>query len=92
VNGKSDLKAFDAKLEFDVELIPYIGDDSWIEPTIYKMKKTLMSDEIPPSGSGFGGGPCEFCAYRESAGNAFKKHITMVHEKNKKESIKETLF
>lgn len=92
VNGKSDLKAFDAKLEFDVELIPYEGDDTWIEPTVYKMKETLMADVIPQSGTGFGGGPCDFCAYRESAGRAFKEHVTTVHEKNKKESTKDTLF
>ncbi len=67
-NGNSDKKAFDAKLEFDICLIPYTGDDSWIEPTLMRMKETLMSDEIPPVGTSFGGGPCEFCTYREAAG------------------------
>lgn len=75
VNGKSDAEAFDGKLEFDVELIPYVGDDSWVEPVIFKMKETLMSDEIPPMGTAFGGGPCDFCTYREAAGNAFKQHV-----------------
>ena len=34
VNGKSDAKAFDGKLEFDVELIPYTGNDTWVEPAV----------------------------------------------------------
>jgi CRISPR/Cas system-associated exonuclease Cas4 (RecB family) len=70
VNGKSDLKAFDGKLEFDIALIPYVGDDSWIEAVLIDLKKTLLSDEIPRVGTAFGGGPCDYCAYREAAGKA----------------------
>jgi hypothetical protein len=80
VNGKSDAKAFDGKLEFDVELIPYTGSDTWVEPALYDLKNMLMSDEIPPSGTSFGGGPCEYCTYRESAG----KLLQQLHAKNKK--------
>ncbi len=79
-NGRSDEKAFDAKLEFDIELIPYTGDDSWIEPTLHRLKDTLMSDAIPEVGTSFGGGPCEYCTYREAAG----KILLSVHAKNKK--------
>ena len=67
-NGKSDAKAFDAKLEFDIVLIPYVGDDAWVEETIFKMKKMLETDAIPAIGTSFGGGPCDFCIYREAAG------------------------
>lgn len=80
VNGKSDAKAFDGKLEFDVELIPYTGSDAWVEPAIFDLKEMLMSAEIPPVGKAFGGGPCEYCTYRESAG----KTLLEVHTKNKK--------
>ena len=80
VNGKSDAKAFDGKLEFDVELIPYTGSDAWIEPAIFDLKKMLMSDEIPAVGTSFGGGPCEHCMYREAAG----KILLELHAKNKK--------
>jgi len=73
VNGKSDADAFDAKLEFDVELIPYAGSDMWVEPAIYDLKEMLMSDEIPPIGTAFGGGPCDYCTYRESAGKILQK-------------------
>lgn len=80
VNGKSDAEAFDGKLEFDVELIPYAGSDAWIEPAIFDLKKMLESEEIPPIGTSFGGGPCEYCTYRENAGKAFIEQ----HKKNKK--------
>ncbi len=79
VNGKSDAEAFDGKLEFDVELIPYTGSDTWVEPAVYDLKKMLMSDEIPPTGTSFGGGPCEYCSYRENAG----KILLELHTKNK---------
>ncbi|HYD93503.1 MAG TPA: PD-(D/E)XK nuclease family protein [Candidatus Paceibacterota bacterium] len=73
VNGKMDSKAFDGKLEFDVCLISYQGDDSWIEKTLMDMRKTLSSEEIPPVGTAFGGGPCDFCTYREAAGKSLQK-------------------
>lgn len=78
-NGKSDVEAFDGKLEFDIELIPYTGSDTWIEPAIFDMKKMLMSEEIPPVGTSFGGGPCEYCTYRENAG----KKLLELHKKKK---------
>ncbi|MEK7494684.1 MAG: PD-(D/E)XK nuclease family protein, partial [Patescibacteria group bacterium] len=30
-NGDTDAEAFDGKLEFDVILLPYTGDDGWVE-------------------------------------------------------------
>lgn len=68
VNGKADAKAFDGKLEFDATLIPYTGSDAWVEPAIVEMKKMLLSEEIPRVGTSFGGGPCDYCTYREAAG------------------------
>jgi len=73
VNGRSDAEAFDGKLEFDIELIPYTGSDAWVEPALFDLKKMLMSDEIPPTGTSFGGGPCEYCTYRENAGKLLQK-------------------
>lgn len=81
VNGKSDAKAFDGKLEFGVELIPYTGSDTWVEPAIIDLKAMLVSDDIPPVGLAFGGGPCEYCTYRESAG----KKLLSLHQKINKE-------
>jgi len=67
-NGNSEAQAFDAKLEFDIKLIAYTGNDDWIEPLLGRLKEMLLSDEIPAPGTSFGGGPCDYCTYRESAG------------------------
>ena len=80
VNGKADAAAFDRKLEFDVALIPYTGSDSWVEPTILDLKEMLLSEDIPAIGTAFGGGPCDFCTYREAAG----KKLLEIHRDAKK--------
>jgi hypothetical protein len=82
VNGKADAKAFDGKLEFDIELIAYEGDDSWVEPTLSDLKAMLMSEKIPPIGTAFGGGPCDYCTYREDAGKSFQ--VAHANAKKKK--------
>ncbi|MBU2082361.1 PD-(D/E)XK nuclease family protein [Patescibacteria group bacterium] len=66
-NGDADKEAFDGKLEFDIKLLPYKGDDSWIEAVILKAHKCLMSDEIPNMGS-----DCDFCTYRKAVGEVEK--------------------
>ncbi len=60
VNGKKDNKAFDAKLEFDVNLIPYTGSDGWVEQTLLNLKECLLGS-VPSYGE-----ECEFCIYRKS--------------------------
>ncbi len=82
-NGKSDMKAFDAKLEFDIELIAYTGSDTWVEGTVIELKKMLVSEEIPPIGTAFGGGPCDYCTYRENAGKALQS----LHKLNKQSTL-----
>lgn len=57
-NGQTDRKAFDGKLEFDVTLIPYKGDDSWVEKAIKDAHKCLNSDKTPKAGAG-----CDYCSY-----------------------------
>lgn len=60
VNGKKDKKAFDAKLEFDVTLIPQKGDDAWVHDMIVKAKECLDADKPPVYTK-----TCEFCVYRK---------------------------
>jgi hypothetical protein len=60
-NGKTDRKAFDGKLEFDIKVIPYTGDTSWVEKTILDAITCLNSNNIPASGE-----DCDFCKYREA--------------------------
>ncbi len=79
VNGKSDAKAFDGKLEFDIVLIAYTADDSWVERAVVSLKEMLLREDIPPIGISFGGGPCDFCVYREGAGKA----LQAIHAKRK---------
>lgn len=62
VNGKKDVAAFDKKLEFDVVLLPCIGNTDWIEPSLIKIKAALISDKLPLAGEG-----CDYCAYRKAA-------------------------
>jgi CRISPR/Cas system-associated exonuclease Cas4 (RecB family) len=58
-NGKTDREAFDGKLDFDIDLIPYTGDDSWVENTLNEIKKCLDNDTIPDSNPN-----CDYCNYR----------------------------
>ena len=60
-NGNTDKKAFDGKLEFDIKIIPYVGDDSWVEKTIKEAINCLKSDILPESGP-----ECDFCKYRKA--------------------------
>lgn len=60
-NGNADAEAFDQKLEFRVNLIPYQGNDSWIEKTISEIHKCLNSDKIPEANS-----DCDYCNYINS--------------------------
>ncbi|MCD6233166.1 PD-(D/E)XK nuclease family protein [bacterium] len=66
-NGKRDKKAFDGKLEFDIEVIEHKGDDSWVEKTLFDIKQCLESDKIPEASP-----DCEYCRYREKVQEAEK--------------------
>ena len=85
-NGDKSAESFDSKLEFDMTIIPYEGDDSWVEGSLMNIKKTLDSEEIPKASE-----DCEYCAYRNAA-------IKVISEKTKKKNEpkgtkeKDTLF
>lgn len=59
-NGRRDAEAFDKKLEFDVDVLPYKGNADWIEPVLKRVKKTLDSDTAPTQGE-----QCDYCAYTD---------------------------
>lgn len=61
-NGKTDKEAFDGKLEFDIKIIPYLANDTWVETTVNEAIKCLGGHLLPPSGS-----DCDFCKYREAS-------------------------
>ena len=56
---------FDGKVEFDVVLLPYEGNDDWIEGTLRELKKCLDNPNIPEPSS-----DCEFCGYAEARSKA----------------------
>lgn len=64
-NGIKDKEAFDAKLEFDVTLISYKGNDDWVTKAILEAHKCLNSKKIPKAGEN-----CDYCDYIET----IKKH------------------
>jgi RecB family exonuclease len=60
-NGLTDRETFGAKLDFDIKIIPYQGNDSWIDAKIIEMHKCLMSSEVPGYGV-----DCDFCTYNKA--------------------------
>jgi len=61
-NGQTDAAAFDGKLEFDIKLLPYTGNDGWVDAMLISAHDCLMADEIPAPHP-----DCDYCAYREAA-------------------------
>ena len=55
-----------ANMKFDVQLITYDGDCSWVEETIMKLQKCLRKKKCPShSKSGFGPKGDKQCEYAE---------------------------
>ena len=55
-------EAWNTAFEFDIDLIPYTGDNSWVDGKLLEIRKCLESDSIPkPSPE------CDYCAYRKAA-------------------------
>jgi hypothetical protein len=53
-------------LHFKISLLPYGGDDGWVEEALLAIKACLMNNVLPePSGS------CDYCAYYK----AVKGHV-----------------
>jgi CRISPR/Cas system-associated exonuclease Cas4 (RecB family) len=61
-NGKTDREAFDAKLEFDIDLIAYTGDDAWVTKALTDIRACLMAEKPPKPAP-----VCDHCSYRKSA-------------------------
>jgi len=70
-----DIDGFADRLEFKTKLIPYTGNDAWIEPTLERMKACLDSDDMPPVGQAAMGGACDFCTYARARTELTLKHI-----------------
>lgn len=60
-NGLTDRDAFNKRLDFQIDLIPYQGNDDWVDDAVKGLYACLQSDQIPESGE-----DCQFCQYREA--------------------------
>ena len=58
-NGRRKKQRFDEKLEFDISLLDYTGDDSWIEKTLSDLICLLRQENIPDYNHG-----CDYCKYQ----------------------------
>ena len=59
--GRPDAEAFDARIDFDIHLIPYDGSDDWVEPTIIRLQECLKQDEVPAASYS-----CAYCKFYEA--------------------------
>lgn len=59
-NAGRNRPKFDGRLEFELSIIEHRGDDSWVEPAIFEIKKCLEKETIPLPGK-----DCQYCRYRQ---------------------------
>ena len=59
-NGDRTKPRFDGRLEFKLSIISHKGDISWIEPTLFEIKRCLDSDVVPNPNPN-----CEYCLYQK---------------------------
>lgn len=60
-NGRTTQESFDAKLEFDIKLIPYRGNPNWVDGTVKEIWQCLSSEIIPDQNP-----DCEYCNYAKA--------------------------
>ncbi len=57
-NGDKQQPSFENKVHFDVSVLEYKGDGSWIEDTIIQIKQLLDQDSVPEYSES-----CDYCTY-----------------------------
>lgn len=75
-NGRLDPEGFFDRVEFRTKIIPYTGDDGWVEPTIAKIKDCLEGD-MPAVGKNLMDQrkDCEYCTYAKARTELTLKHV-----------------
>jgi len=79
-NARMDMDGFGDHLEFKTKLIPYTGNDEWVEPTLHEMK-VVMDGDIPPVGESLMGGICEHCDYARRRTELTLRHVQNIKAK-----------
>ncbi len=69
-NGMLDRDAFDARLEFDVTLISYEGNDGWVNDALINAKKILDLDIAPE-----GAEDCDYCRFCDARNYAERSGV-----------------
>ena len=57
-NGRRSEPRFNQRVEFDISVIPYDGNDSWVESCITDAHACLVSEDIPTATWN-----CDYCTY-----------------------------
>ena len=57
-NGLTHTERFDNKLRFDISLIPYEGNDAWVDAIVHQAYRLLCEETIPKRYE-----TCDFCQY-----------------------------
>ena len=57
-NGDKQRSEFDSKVHFKISVLEYKGNESWIEETIFQIKKLLDQDNVPDYSE-----DCDYCTY-----------------------------
>lgn len=68
-NGDAARGSFAGALQFKISMLPYVGDDSWVEGVLLNIKACLMSDVLPGSA-----GQCDHCEYFIARSGHVAKH------------------
>ncbi len=64
VNADKSASQFDGRLNFVMTILPYEGDDRWVESALLEAAHCLRKDSPPPSAP-----DCEWCNYRNALRN-----------------------
>lgn len=68
-NATKDREAFDARLDFELTLVPYKGDTGWVEGTLGDIKTCLEGDALPRAGE-----DCDYCRYRKAVSDVLEPY------------------
>lgn len=71
-NGNAGNGTFTGTLQFKISLLPYEGNDSWIENILFDIKNCLVNNVLPELSEN-----CDYCKYW----NAVKVHIEKHEQK-----------
>jgi hypothetical protein len=74
-NADKEKEAFDEKLIFDLEIIPYEGDHRWVDDVIVRALECLKSDVVPEFNEA-----CEHCQYAKEAGGTQEEKIAQAQQ------------